>query len=192
MAVTTPSVDHLWTERCGRAITRGMDEEKVTDLSAERDAYLRQLRNELLRQRDEAIGERNKLLGQRDEAICERNELFRQRDVAIGERNEILRQRDAWIEVFNELERQIDLTIEDRNLPAERRLWRIREIVHKIAYETAVPDEKLTTSPKVLRYIRAGAIVIVVLPFVLLIMPFLAACGWYDRARQSFTAKPDR
>ena len=62
MAVTTPSVDHLWTERCGRAITRGMDEEKVTDLSAERDAYLRQLRNELLRQRDEAIGERNKLL----------------------------------------------------------------------------------------------------------------------------------
>ena len=79
-----------------------------------------------------------------------------------------------------------------RNLPAERRLWRIREIVHKIAYETAVPDEKLTTSPKVLRYIRAGAIVIVVLPFVLLIMPFLAACGWYDRARQSFTAKPDR
>ena len=92
--------------------------------------------------------------------------------MAIGERNEILRQRDAWIEVFNELERQIDLTIEDRNLPAERRLWRIREIVHKIAYETAVPDEKLTTSPKVLRYIRAGAIVIVVLPFVLLIMPF--------------------
>ena len=164
----------------------------MTDLSAERDAYLRQLRNELLRQRDEAIGERNKLLGQRDEAIRERNELFRQRDVAIGERNEILRQRDAWIEVFNELERQIDLTIEDRNLPAERRLWRIREIVHKIAYETSVPDEKLTTSPKVLRYIRAGAIVIVVLPFVLLIMPFLAACGWYDRARQSFTAKPDR
>ena len=79
---------------------------------AERDAYLRQLRNELLRQRDEAIGERNKLLGQRDEAIRERNELFRQRDVAIGERNEILRQRDAWIEVFNELERQIDLAIE--------------------------------------------------------------------------------
>ena len=147
-----------------------MDEEKVTDLSAERDACLRQ----------------------RDEAIGERNELFRQRDVAIGERNEISRQRDAWIGVFNEFERQIDLTIEDRNLPAERRLWRIREIVHNIAYETAVPDEKLTTSAKVLRYIRAGATVIVVLPFVLLIMPFLAACGLYDRARQTFTAKPDR
>jgi hypothetical protein len=161
-----------------------MDEEKVTDLSAERDACLRQ--------RDEAIGERNELFRQRDVAIGERNEFVRQRDVAIGERNEISRQRDAWIGVFNEFERQIDLTIEDRNLPAERRLWRIREIVHNIAYETAVPDEKLTTSAKVLRYIRAGATVIVVLPFVLLIMPFLAACGWYDRARQTFTAKPDR
>jgi hypothetical protein len=52
-----------------------MDEEKVTVLSAERDAYLRQLRNELLRQRDEAIGERN--------------ELFRQRDVAIGEQRNL-------------------------------------------------------------------------------------------------------
>jgi hypothetical protein len=105
--------------------------------------------------------------------------------VAIGERNEILRQRDAWIGTFNELEQRIDLTIEDRNLPAERRLWRIREIVHETAYKTAVPDEKLiTTWAKVLRSIMVGAIVILVVLFVLLpIMPFLAAWGWYDRAR---------
>ena len=91
-------------------------------------------------------------------AIGECNELFRQRDVAIGERNEILRQRDEWIGVFNELERQIDLTIEDRNLPAERRLWRIREIVHETAYKTAVPDEKLiTTWAKVSGAVRAAA-----------------------------------
>jgi hypothetical protein len=168
----------------------GMDE-KVTDaLSAERDAYLRQ--------RDEAIGERNELLRQRDEAIGERNEFLRQRDVAIGERNEILRQRDAWIGTFNELERQIDYTIEDRNLPGrEEALWRIREIVQELAYEPAAPDEdeKLNTRANVLRcYIMAGAIAILVLPFVLLPITFLAAWGWYDRARQRsqvLTAKPD-
>jgi hypothetical protein len=51
-------------------------------------------RNQLLRQRDIAIGERNELMRQCDIALGERNELMHQRDIALGERNELLDQRN--------------------------------------------------------------------------------------------------
>lgn len=57
----------------------------------------RRKREELQRQRDQALAERDAYLRQRDEALGERNEILRQRDIAIGERNEILRQRDEQI-----------------------------------------------------------------------------------------------
>ena len=61
----------------------------------------RRKREELQRQRDQALAERDAYLRQRDEALGERNEILRQRDIAIGERNEILRQRDEQIGLKN-------------------------------------------------------------------------------------------
>ena len=65
-----------------------------------RFAWRRQ-REELQRQRDQALAERDAYLRQRDEALGERNEILRQRDIALGERNEILRQRDQQIGLKN-------------------------------------------------------------------------------------------
>ena len=62
------------------------------------EAELQSLRDELLRRRDIALGERDELLRQRDIALGEQNELLRQRDIALGERNEFLRQRDVALE----------------------------------------------------------------------------------------------
>ena len=61
----------------------------------------RRKREELQRQRDQALAERDAYLRQRDEALGERNEILRQRDIAIGERTEILRQRDEQIGLKN-------------------------------------------------------------------------------------------
>ena len=61
----------------------------------------RRKREELQRQRDQALAERDAYLRQRDEALGERNEILRQRDIALGERNEVLRQRDEQIGLKN-------------------------------------------------------------------------------------------
>jgi hypothetical protein len=59
--------------------------------------YLKKIlaeRDELLRQRDIALGDRNEFLRQRNAALIERDKLLRQRDIALGEHNELLRQRN--------------------------------------------------------------------------------------------------
>jgi hypothetical protein len=94
---------------------------KSNGLAAERDDLLRQRdealgeRSEFLRQRDEALGERSEFLRQRDEALGERNEFLRQRDEALGERNEFLRQRDEALGERNEFLRQRDNAIGECN-----------------------------------------------------------------------------
>ena len=65
-----------------------------------RFAWRRQ-REELQRQRDQALAERDAYLRQRDEALGERNEILRQRDIALGERNDVLRQHDQQIRLKN-------------------------------------------------------------------------------------------
>jgi hypothetical protein len=68
-------------------------------------------RDELLRQRDIAIGERNELMRQRDIALGERNELMRQRDIALGERNELLDQRNKALNEREAFLRQRDVAL---------------------------------------------------------------------------------
>lgn len=84
-------------------------------------------RDELLRQRDIAIGERNELMRQRDIALGERNELLDQRNKALNEREAFLRQRDVALGEANEFRRQRDLLlIENEQLKAEIRNQRAK------------------------------------------------------------------
>jgi hypothetical protein len=88
---------------------------------AERDELLRQRdialgeRDELLRQRDIALGERDELLRQRDIALGDCHEFLRQRDIALGDRNEFLRQRNAALIERDKLLRQRDIALGEHN-----------------------------------------------------------------------------